>query len=112
MNESHEKCWLDRIRTPRLDSRQKSSDWRLNACHLSPAFGVKRIINDELALQNCGIAQAQRTEAKSQPAQTFACRMGSGRMRVGGPDDFTQQHERGSVSWYFLRMELNDTSSP
>jgi len=73
MNESHEKCWLDRIRTPRLDSGPKSSDRRLNAHHRSPAFGVKRIINDELALQNCGslkpkALKPKATQCKPSPA--------------------------------------------
>src|SRR5450432_2785563 len=69
---------------------------------VSLTFRIERVKYIRFKLKNFMIAQTECAEAKRHPAQTFACRMRPGRMRVGGADNFTEQHERRVREIVFL----------
>ena len=57
------------------------------------ALGVKRVVANGLAREDFRVAEAERAETGGDPAQTLTGRVRLGGMRIGGPDDLTQERE-------------------
>jgi len=65
--------------------------WIMLSCrYLFQALSIESVVDDELALQNVMIAQAEGTEAVSDPAQALASEMRVAGVRVRGSNDLRQ----------------------
>ena len=62
-----------------------------------PARGVQGVVDYKFPLENLVIAQTESPESRSNPAETFSCRMRIVRMRIGRADDLTEK-DQGRVS--------------
>lgn len=75
----------------------------LRLISLAFAFRVKRVVDDELALENLMICQAKLTETGRDPAQTFSSGMWLARIRIGGSYNFAKQKKRGISQLVFFK---------
>lgn len=75
---------------------------RGNELNLALAFGVERVLNDELTRQNLVIGQAQRAETERNPTEPFAGGVWLGWMRIRRPHDLREQVQRGILQLIFL----------
>ena len=62
-----------------------------------PARGVQSVVDDKFPLENLVIAQTESPESRSNPAETFSCRMRIVRMRIGRTDNLTEK-DQGRIS--------------
>ena len=76
------------------------------------ALHIERIIDDELAVENFVVAEAQRTKAVGNPAQSFAGRMRIRWVRLCGAHKLAEQNERWIGKVVFLQNGIKKTSSP
>ena len=90
--------------------RPQSWYWERLRQKVAFAPSVKRVIDDELTVEEFVVAQAERAESERDPAQAFSGWMRIYGVRVSSANDFARLHERGSVSSQRrqrqLRMDL------
>src|SRR2546421_12511037 len=67
------------------------------------AFGIKRVVNNKLALKNLMIRQPECPKATRDPTQTFTSRMRIGWMRISRADNFAQKQQRRRTQVVFLK---------
>ena len=75
--------------------RLQSGSWERLRQKVAFALSVKRVIDDELTVEDFVVAQAERAESERDPAQTFSGWMRIYGVRVSSANDFAKLHERG-----------------